>query len=523
MFEIRPTINMTSVRGQQVASSTQSQSLLRRNWRPFYITVNIAVDSVSILIAGIAAYAIREKFVTVPSMAISDAAVVVLASSVIAIVTSLLCGLYRSAYRIPFTEQFREAGQTFVYSAFAIVFAMYLALGRAFPPRFTALFLFLIPVFFVAGRTAINAANLYLQRKGYGRHNTMIVNWNGGAASLPDRFTMFPELGYSVRAFACPLSKKSGCTPRLCTLQRDVSQRGSFRTDHKVQTLPCYRLDDLARAIEEQGIERLFVPMVKPVATGFSEIVRVCLEKKVKLKLISHETEELLRFSRVKDIAGISLYSPPKRRTARLKAGVKRLFDFAGSSFLILLFSPVLALVSLAILLEDGRPLLFRQQRASMKGGKSFTFFKFRSMVKDAEARQNSMNGVNLTEGGLFLMKKDPRVTRVGHWIRKFSFDELPQLFNVLRGEMSLVGPRPLSLTDVGNISPDNDFAGYYYLRYNTRPGMTGLWQICGRREVPFREMVLLDLYYIENQSIMFDLEILFATIPVVLFGRGAY
>ena len=88
---------------------------------------------------------------------------------------------------------------------------------------------------------------------------------------------------------------------------------------------------------------------------------------------------------------------------------------------------------------------------------------------------------------------------------------------------MSLVGPRPLSMSDLDNISPDNDFAGYYYLRDNTRAGMTGLWQICGRRNVPFSEMVLLDLYYIENQSIMFDLEILFATIPVVLFGRGAY
>jgi len=144
-------------------------------------------------------------------------------------------------------------------------------------------------------------------------------------------------------------------------------------------------------------------------------------------------------------------------------------------------------------------------------------------MVKDAEAQQDDLNRLNQTEEGLFLLKRDPRVTRVGRWIRKFSIDELPQLLNVLRGEMSLVGPRPLAWSDLLSISPENDYAGYYYLRDKTLPGMTGLWQICGRREVPFREMVLLDLYYIENQSVMFDLEILFATIPVVLFGRGAY
>jgi lipopolysaccharide/colanic/teichoic acid biosynthesis glycosyltransferase len=267
----------------------------------------------------------------------------------------------------------------------------------------------------------------------------------------------------------------------------------------------------------------VFVPLVKPVGNGFSEIVQVCLKEKVKLKFISRETEELLRFSKVKDIAGISLYSPPKRATARVKARLKRIFDFGGSICLGLLFSPIFALVAIAILLEDGRPVLFRQRRASMKGGRSFDCFKFRSMAKDAESKQGALNGRNQTGGGLFLLKRDSRVTRVGRWIRKYSIDELPQLFNVLKGEMSLVGPRPLTFIDLDNISPDNDFAGYYYLRDNTRPGMTGLWQICGRREVPFGEMVLLDLYYIENQSIFFDLEILFATLPVALFGRGAY
>lgn len=121
------------------------------------------------------------------------------------------------------------------------------------------------------------------------------------------------------------------------------------------------------------------------------------------------------------------------------------------------------------------------------------------------------------------MMENDPRVTKIGKIIRKYSIDELPQLFNVLKGDMSIVGPRPLSLADINNITTANSMRGYYTLRAKAKPGITGLWQISGRREVQFREMVLLDLYYIENQSILFDMEIILETIPVVLFGKGAY
>jgi lipopolysaccharide/colanic/teichoic acid biosynthesis glycosyltransferase len=424
---------------------------------------------------------------------------------------------------MPFTDQYREAGRAYLYSSFTIVFGMYLLLGSEFPPRFMAFFLFLVPVFFVAGRTAINMSNLLVQKKGYGRHNSMILNWDGVVTNLPERFALFPELGYRVCAFVCTAKGIKPCDPRHCTLQVDFAQLRLFRREPRQDTLPCYKIEDLADGIEEEQIERLFVPLMKPVADGFADIVRICLDHKVKLKLISHESEELLRFSKVKDIAGISLYSPPKRITNRLKAQAKRIFDVCGSLLLLLISSPLLALVVLAILIEDGRPVLFQQRRASMKGGKTFDLFKFRSMVKSAEFEQKGLSGLNQTEGGLFLLKMDPRITKVGRWIRKFSIDEFPQLINVIKGEMSLVGPRPLAMLDLENILPDNDFAGYYYLRDNIRPGITGLWQICGRREVPFREMVLLDLYYIENQSILFDLEILFATIPVMLFGRGAY
>jgi lipopolysaccharide/colanic/teichoic acid biosynthesis glycosyltransferase len=243
----------------------------------------------------------------------------------------------------------------------------------------------------------------------------------------------------------------------------------------------------------------------------------------VRLKILSRESEELLRFAYVKDIAGISLFTPVHRRTEHLKSVAKRAFDLVGSVVLILLLSPVFIAVAFAILLEDGGPILFTQERALSHGGRSFRFLKFRSMVKNAEEQQGELYEKNQATGGLFMVDQDPRITRVGRIIRRHSIDELPQLFNVLRGDMSLVGPRPLTVSDLSNISPENKLGGYYRLREKGKPGMTGLWQISGRREVAFKEMALLDLYYIENQSLLFDIEILAKTIPVVLFGKGGY
>jgi lipopolysaccharide/colanic/teichoic acid biosynthesis glycosyltransferase len=199
------------------------------------------------------------------------------------------------------------------------------------------------------------------------------------------------------------------------------------------------------------------------------------------------------------------------------------LFDIIGSAALLIALSPVFIATSLAIYWQSGFPIFFRQKRASIKGGKSFYFYKFRSMVRNADELKDSLFDKNESDGALFKLKNDPRMTKVGRFIRKYSIDELPQLFNVLKGDMSLVGPRPLPVGDFDKVREDAEFWEAIRDREKVKPGMTGLWQISGRSEIGFREMVLLDLYYIEHQSILFDLEILFATIPVVLFGKGAY
>ncbi|WP_058555825.1 sugar transferase [Thiohalocapsa sp. ML1] len=196
---------------------------------------------------------------------------------------------------------------------------------------------------------------------------------------------------------------------------------------------------------------------------------------------------------------------------------LKRLFDIVASAVLLVLLMPVFVGVALAIRLESPGAILFRQTRVG-RWGKLFTMWKFRSMYADAEARKAALMAQNEMAGGVtFKMKNDPRVTRVGRFIRKTSIDELPQLWNVLLGDMSLVGPRPPVPAEVDEYSLSDR------RRLEVIPGITCIWQISGRSEIPFDQQVELDVQYIESQSFWTDLKILLKTVPALLFGTGAY
>jgi exopolysaccharide biosynthesis polyprenyl glycosylphosphotransferase len=196
---------------------------------------------------------------------------------------------------------------------------------------------------------------------------------------------------------------------------------------------------------------------------------------------------------------------------------IKRLLDIVVSALLLVLLIPVFLGVALAIRLEDPGPVLFRQTRVG-RWGTLFTMWKFRSMFTDAEERKQALMAQNEMAGGvLFKMKDDPRVTKVGRIIRKTSIDELPQLWNVLKGEMSLVGPRPPVPQEV------NQYSLADRRRLEVIPGITCIWQVSGRSEIPFDRQVELDVQYIQSQSFLTDLRILLKTVPALLFGSGAY
>lgn len=198
---------------------------------------------------------------------------------------------------------------------------------------------------------------------------------------------------------------------------------------------------------------------------------------------------------------------------------VKTLMDFFGALFLLVSLTviPVIPAIALAIKLASPGPVFFRQKRSGLNGA-PFTLYKFRTMVTNAEQFKHELEAMNEMRGPVFKVTNDPRVTRIGKWLRRYSLDELPQLFNVLRGEMSLVGPRPLPVDEVRRF---NDLA--HRRRLSVKPGITCLWQISGRNQIAdFKEWVRLDLEYIDNWSLWLDLKILLRTIPAVFAGTGA-
>jgi exopolysaccharide biosynthesis polyprenyl glycosylphosphotransferase len=195
---------------------------------------------------------------------------------------------------------------------------------------------------------------------------------------------------------------------------------------------------------------------------------------------------------------------------------IKRAADVALSTVALTVLAPLLAVIAAVVKLDSPGPVLFRQVRMG-QNGRRFRMLKFRTMGTDAEARQAELEHLNEASGAAFKMRHDPRVTRVGRWLRRTSLDELPQLINVLRGEMSLVGPRPLPLRDVERLSQD-----WQRRRFSVRPGLTCLWQAGGRHRIAFDDWMRLDLQYIDNWSLGLDLKILLRTVPALLSGAGA-
>lgn len=209
-------------------------------------------------------------------------------------------------------------------------------------------------------------------------------------------------------------------------------------------------------------------------------------------------------------------YVLPRTRVSRADEIGRRALDLVVSAVALLLLLPLLALIALLIRLDSPGSVLFIQRRVG-RDGREFPFFKFRSMYTDAEQRLETLLEANERTGPVFKMRHDPRITRVGRVLRKYSLDEVPQLLNILRGEMSLVGPRPALPREVALYSPEQ------HLRLTVTPGLTGLWQVSGRANLSFEQSMALDLEYIHRQSLFLNLVLIVRTVPAVLTGYGAY
>lgn len=274
-------------------------------------------------------------------------------------------------------------------------------------------------------------------------------------------------------------------------------------------------LDDLAAICESYEIDRVILAFPNASDADVLQAMRT-LEGKVPVSEIPRYFELHNWRSETEDLQGITLVHLPTASLGPWAQGTKRLMDLTLASFALLVASPMLAMIALAIKMDSPGPVFFRQERTG-RAGKPFRIFKFRSMTADAWEQRHAVAQSNEVDGPLFKMESDPRVTRVGAFIRKTSLDELPQLINVVRGEMSLVGPRPLPTEEADRI----DGAGL--ARLDVPPGITGLWQVCGRSDLTYADLQHLDSVYVQSWSLIWDLRILLQTPRVVFARRGAY
>ncbi|MCL5027336.1 MAG: sugar transferase, partial [Chloroflexi bacterium] len=333
----------------------------------------------------------------------------------------------------------------------------------------------------------------YLVRRGVGIERVLVVGAGDVGKMVMQNIVVQPELGYKVVGFVDDeRSEDLGRFPAL----------GFIR--------------DIGRVISEHYVDEVIVTLPVSAHRLTSQIMLTCSRLSVRCRVVPDFFQISLKQVDVSELNGIPLVSirdVPLHGTSRV---LKRLGDMALAGLLIAITSPISAVIALAIHFDSPGPIFFRQQRVG-RDGRAFTLLKFRSMWVDAEERLANLLQHNEATGPIFKMRNDPRLTRVGRFIRRWSLDELPQLYNVVRGDMSLVGPRPPIPSEV------ECYEEWHRRRLEVRPGLTGLWQVSGRSDLSFDEMVLLDIWYIENWSPLLDFKILLRTIPAVLLGTGAY
>jgi exopolysaccharide biosynthesis polyprenyl glycosylphosphotransferase len=277
-----------------------------------------------------------------------------------------------------------------------------------------------------------------------------------------------------------------------------------------------FELDSIASVLQEKVVDEIIFAVNLQELARLEPVIRHCadvgMRTRVELEFLPAAYTRIY-LEKFREVQLLSLSSAPD---SELRLFFKRVFDIALSGASLVVLSPLLAGIAAMIRITSPGPVLFQQTRCGL-GGRRFTLYKFRSMINNAEQLRAELHQLNELDGPVFKISEDPRVTSVGRWLRRFSLDELPQLWNILRGEMSFVGPRPAVPEEV------EQYQDWQRRRLRMRPGLTCTWVLEGRNQLDFNRWMQLDLTYIDNWSLWLDVKIFLLTIPIVLSGRGAY
>ena len=403
-------------------------------------------------------------------------------------------GLYKLKQGELWVDELFRVGKGVFINSLLLMAGSYLVQGYEFSRSMVLVFA-LLSVFsmFSLRWGAVSCYNSW-RKKGFNLRRTLIVGTGKSAAVVSKIFQKHRELGFDIVGFIHPETERS----------EDSVHESTFPILGNLHELPWL--------IREQNISELIITS----SSDSQELVSRCKQNGVNVRLLTDFHSLSVHESEFEELAGIPMIFFKGSPLFGFNLALKRMLDIALSLTGLLLLSPVLVAIAALIKLETPGPVLFRQTRIG-KGRRRFTMLKFRSMCDNAEAIKEQLTDLNEAHGPLFKMQEDPRRTRIGRFIRKFSLDELPQLWNVLKGEMSLVGPRPPIPSEV------DEYDETAFKRLEIKPGITGLWQVSGRSDLTFDEMLKLDIYYMWNWSLSNDLKVLLRTIPVVVSGEGAY
>ncbi|MEO6192623.1 MAG: sugar transferase [Thermoanaerobaculia bacterium] len=415
----------------------------------------------------------------------------------------LSSGRYRSHRTVPLLDEAWAIVRVCMSGAILFTLALYLSrwderlLGDDRISRFwSLLFAAFSCVFLLSEKLGLRLTSRYVRAHGFNYRTVLIVGTSDAALRIADSIHGHRFWGYRILGFIRNENAWEESWPPYYPILGEIDDLPRIVESHVVDDVifavhrrELDRLEDLFLSLQEQGIRTRFAMDLFPHTRA-----RVELE----------------------ELDGVPLLSFATTPTNPLQLMLKRVLDVALASFLLLIGMPIAGMIALTIkLTSGGGSVLFRQTRCGLNG-RSFTLYKFRTMVEGAEERRRDLMHLNEMDGPVFKLRSDPRVTRLGRLLRRFSLDELPQLWNVLRGDMSLVGPRPPIPEEVAQ------YKRWQRRRLAMKPGLTCLWQISGRNDLDFDRWMQLDLEYIDSWSPLLDLKILLKTVPVVLSGRGA-
>jgi exopolysaccharide biosynthesis polyprenyl glycosylphosphotransferase len=480
------------------ASVPSSRPLLRlHTWR--YRALWLAIDVVLINVAFVAGYLLRYQVKLFRDIQF-DAPLGSYAGIQLLFTASLLFFFWTdnvySVRNASWTEQMsRIAGATL-----KMPFAVWTAIFIIGPEVYSRLMILQAALALLAlmgiARAAKRTVEASLRARGVGVSNLLIVGAGElGRAAMRTIFAR-PDLGYRCVGFVDDDPQRG---------QTDIGRFPALGDTQAVATL-----------IREHQVDEVLITLPWSAQSKIQEIVVLCERLGVTARVVPSILQ--LNYSRidVNDFGGIPVLGIRGATVSPVNRLLKRAFDLALGALISLLSLPLVAVAALAVRLESPGPAIFTQMRAGVNG-RPFKIYKLRSMRVGAEEERKRLEALNEVEGPMFKIRNDPRVTRVGRIIRKLSIDEFPQFWNVLRGDMSIVGPRPALLSEVA------EYDDWHRDRLRVKPGITGLWQISGRSELKFEEMVLLDVYYIDNWSLLEDITIVLRTVPYLLSNRGAY